>query len=68
MRWTYDAFLALHEAMRIRATGDNHVRPIEQVASVDPEWEQAVFTELAHLRWLEDYQRLPAELRGQLES
>lgn len=68
LRWENDAFLALHEANRMRATGDNRIRPIEEVADVNHEWEWDVITELDHLQWLEDYyHNLSPDVRAILE-
>jgi len=69
MRWEHDAFLAFHEANRMRATGDNRIRPLNEVSEVDPEWEQSVFTSLDYLRYLEDYySNLSPEVRAMVES
>jgi hypothetical protein len=59
MRYTYDPILALHEAHRMIATGDNHIRPLEVVAEVNPGWENSVLTQLALLRFHEDIGALP---------
>lgn len=69
MRWSNDAKLALHEAFSMIVTGRKEVRPREDVASIDHNWERDVFTELDHLRWLEDYyQNLSPDVRKMLEA
>lgn len=68
MRFENDAFLALHEAHRIIATGDTRIRSLEEVAEVDFEFENDTFTAIELLRWLEDYMvSLPPEVKELVE-
>jgi len=46
--------LALHEAYRMWVTKDTHVRSMEEVAEINPDWENTVFNLYAHLRFHED--------------
>lgn len=69
LRFTYDAFLALHEANVMRATGRTTIRPLSEVSEINPEWESDVITEIDHLKYLEDYHNgLDPALRALLEK
>ena len=51
------------------STGRIEVRPIEQVAEANQDWENSVYTELDHLNYLQDYYtNLSPEFRALVEN
>ncbi len=68
LRYTYDPSLSIHEAVRIKRTGDHHIRSMEEIADSNQAFENDVFTSLALLNWVEDYNNgLSPEEREKLE-
>lgn len=61
MRYEYDPVLALQEAHRMFVTGDGHIRSLEQVAEINPGWENTVLTQLALLRFHRDSAKVAPE-------
>lgn len=49
-------------------TGRKEVRPIEDVAAANFEWENSVFVEIRHLKYIENYYNLPPEMRTFIEK
>lgn len=69
MRVQYDYRYALREAVWIKRTGTNHIRPLSEVESVDALWERDVSTALTTLKWLENYySKLSPEDRAAIEK
>lgn len=69
MRMQYDYRFALREAVWIKRTGTNHIRPLSEVAETDMLWEKSVGVALATLQWLENYySKLSPEDRAKIEN